>query len=79
MALTTQQCREAVIQLVSAEAALQSISKTDLIAAAAAADQWCSDNAGSYNTALPAVFKGIATPVQKAALLYLVSLRRYSG
>lgn len=51
--------------------------KAQLDAAIAAADQWCSDNAASYNTALPPTFRTTATNAEKALLLAVVALRRF--
>jgi len=78
MALTTKQCREAVVEMVRSEPALATMSKTDLIAAAQAVDTWTTDNATAYNTALPVPFRTTATPAQKAALLSYVALRRWT-
>lgn len=52
------------------------ITKVDLIAAVSAADGWISDNAASFNNALPATPKANLTPAQKAFLLAYVTLRR---
>jgi hypothetical protein len=79
MALTNQQAREAAVATAQAEVALQTMSKTELIAAVNAADQWCTDNAASYNLALPQPFRGASSTAQKAALLSIVALRRYAG
>ena len=43
---------------------------------AAAADQWLTDNAVTYNLALPAFFRTTASPGEKAAVLSLVAMRR---
>lgn len=50
--------------------------KDELRAAVNAADQWASDNAASYNAALPQPFRGTATASQKAVLLFSVIARR---
>lgn len=50
--------------------------RADVRAAIAAVDQWCTDNAASFNTALPQPFRGAATQAQKAAILAYVALRR---
>lgn len=65
--------------MVRAEPGLATMTKQDLIAAAAAADQWATDNAASYNAALPAPFRTTATAAQKAALLSFVAHRRWTG
>lgn len=52
------------------------ISKVDLAAALAAADQWAEDNAAAYNTALPVPFRTSATAAEKALLLCYVIMRR---
>lgn len=51
--------------------------KANLLAAVGAADQWVSDNAASYNTALPAAFRNNATAAQKARLLAAVLKLRF--
>lgn len=51
--------------------------KADVLAAINAADQWASDNAASFNTALPTAFKNNATAPQKARLLRWVIYRRW--
>lgn len=79
MAFTAQQAREAAIAMAQAESGLRTMSKSDLVAAVNAADQWCTDNASSYNTALPVPFRTTATAAQKAALLSFVALRRWAG
>lgn len=52
------------------------LTKADLAAAIAAADQWCEDNQASYNTALPTPFRTAATTAEKAMLLCYVIMRR---
>jgi hypothetical protein len=42
-----------------------------------AVDQWVSDNAASYNAALPAAFRSTASAAQKAFILVLVVTRRH--
>lgn len=51
--------------------------KVDLRAALVAADQWVSDNAASYNTALPVAARSTLTPAQKSRLLMAVLERRF--
>lgn len=41
-----------------------------------AADDWMEANASSYNSALPAAFRTVATPAQKALLLASLAMRR---
>jgi hypothetical protein len=53
-----------------------SLTKVDLRAAVAAADQWASDNANGYNSALPVPFRTTASAVEKAMLLAYVVMRR---
>jgi hypothetical protein len=48
------------------------ITKTELTAAVNAADQWASDNAASFNTALPVAARTGLTAAQKARLLQWV-------
>lgn len=50
--------------------------KAQLSAAVDAADQWCDDNATSYNSALPTAFRNGATATQKTLLLVVVMLKR---
>ena len=53
--------------------------KTALKAAVDAADQWCDDNATSFNTALPSgagSFRATASLQQKTLLLCYVAMRR---
>jgi hypothetical protein len=50
--------------------------KAQLRAAVDAADTWASDNAASYNTALPAPFRTSASAAQKSRLLEAVIIRR---
>lgn len=54
------------------------MTKADLRAAIDAADQWCSDNAASFNLALPLTARTVLTATQKARLLAAVILKRYS-
>lgn len=54
------------------------VSKADLRAAVNAADDWADANAAGYNAALPAAFRNTATATQKALLLAVVVLARYS-
>lgn len=79
MALTAQQSREAAIAVVKAEPGLETMSKTDLVAAVVAADAWATTNAASYTAALPLPFRTTSTAAQKAALLSYVALRRWQG
>lgn len=51
--------------------------KSDLRAAVNAADQWVSDNAASFNSALPATYRTNATSAQKALLLVWVVTKRF--
>lgn len=53
------------------------IVKTDLRAAVNDADQWASDNAASYNAALPLPARTSLTTSQKAFILVKVLERRY--
>jgi predicted metalloprotease len=53
------------------------LTKADLRAALNAADQWVSDNTGSYNTALPLPARTTLTAKQKARLLVAVISKRY--
>lgn len=51
--------------------------KGDLRAAAVAIDQWISDNAISFNSALPQPFRGAASTPQKVRLFVLILERRF--
>lgn len=53
------------------------IVKPDLRAALDAADQWVSDNAASFNTALPVAARNGLTATQKARLLVWVVRKRF--
>lgn len=53
------------------------VSKADVQAAVDAIDQWVSDNAASYNLAIPQPARNTLTSAQKAAILMLVLQRRY--
>lgn len=53
------------------------LTKAQLRAAVDAADQWCDDNASSYNSALPAAARNALTARQKASLLREVIRRRH--
>lgn len=75
MALTAAQRDAAVRELVDLVGPITA-ARADVQAAVAAADQWVSDNAASFNAALPAAFRTTATNAQKAALLAFVALRR---
>jgi hypothetical protein len=53
------------------------ITKTQLRAAIDAADQWASDNAASFNSALPVAARNNLAAPQKARLLAWVVLKRH--
>lgn len=53
------------------------VTKPDLLAAVNAADQWCEDNAASFNLALPIAARTNLTAKQKAHLLAYVAIRRF--
>lgn len=53
------------------------VTRPDLVAAAAAVDQWVSDNAASFNTALPVASRNGLTAPQKARLLLAVVRQRF--
>lgn len=63
---------------ISTEHEATGVLKADLRAAINAADQWVSDNAASYNTALPVAFRNGATATQKARLLAWVLKMRFT-
>lgn len=56
---------------------LGALTKAELRAAIDAADQWASDNAASYNTALPQPARSVLTAAQKANILAFVVRARY--
>lgn len=66
----------ALMRRLSAARSQITISKADLRDAVNAADAWASDNAASYNQALPQAARDELTPAQKALLLAVISLRR---
>lgn len=57
--------------------AFGAILKADLRAAVNAIDQWVSDNAAAFNTAIPQPARAKLTASQKARLLAAVVLKRY--
>ena len=54
------------------------VSKPELRAALDAADQWASDNAAAFNSALPAAARTKLTTSQKARLLAFIVTKRYA-
>lgn len=54
------------------------ISKSDLLAAVVATDEWIVDNETNYNASLPDAFRLNATQVQKTILFCTVALARTS-
>lgn len=54
------------------------VNKAELRAAVNAADQWVSDNAASFNAALPAAARNGLTAAQKAWLLSGVLAHRFN-
>lgn len=81
MALTVEQQRRTSREFVDEVLAGQvcGFTKAELRAAAAAVDQWLSDNAVAFNQALPPAFRSGDTAGQKAGLLILVARRRFGG
>lgn len=71
-------CTTAYMRELSRAASALGVTKAQLRAAIDAADQWCDDNAASFNTALPTTFRNAATAAQKNLLLTYV-LRRRNG
>ena len=53
------------------------LSKADTQAAVDAADQWASDNALAFNSALPVAARTTLSAAEKALLLAFVVLKRY--
>lgn len=71
-------CTTAFMRELSRVAEACGITKAQLRAAIDAADQWCDDNATSFNTAIPLPTRTILTTAQKTKLLTYV-LRRRNG
>ena len=78
MALTADQIKQAFNKIVVEilKDGPMPLKKSDIKNAIKAADTWLTDNAASYNTALPQPFKGAASVSAKAFLLAFVALRR---
>ncbi len=53
------------------------LTQAQLRAAVDAVDQWCEDNASSFNSAIPQPARGALSTKQKAALLMFVVARRH--
>jgi protein-disulfide isomerase-like protein with CxxC motif len=56
---------------------IATLTKAQFQAAVDAVDQWASDNAASYNTALPLAARNALTAAQKSRLLRAVVAKRY--
>lgn len=56
-----------------------SLLAVEVKAAVDAVDQWIDDNAVSYNNALPAAAKAAMSAGEKARLLSMVALARFTG
>lgn len=78
MALTTEQIKKSFNEMVGEilKEGPMPFTKADIKDAISAVDTWTTDNAASYNTALPQPFKGAASASMKALLLAYVALRR---
>jgi hypothetical protein len=76
-ALTTQQRTELFAALMRTPNCPGGVTKTDLLAAVNAADDWADANAGSFNAALPLPARNVLTARQKAALLMFVISKRF--
>lgn len=82
MALTVAERREVwagFMADLSRQAQPIALTKPELAAALAAADDWLDANAASFNAALPAAARVGLTPGQKAAVLAAVTRRRAGG
>lgn len=81
MAVMTSQQRAAgwaeLMQTLSDNHDPTGVIKGDLRASFDATDQWVSDNAASYNAALPVAARNGLTTTQKALQLMIVLRRRY--
>ena len=73
------QIRASWASLISSRREPFALTKPQLDAAIAAVDDWIDGNAVAFNNALPTAAKNNLTAAQKAELLSLVALRRYSG
>lgn len=62
---------------ISSEREAIGVTKPDLRAALDAIDQWISDNASSFNTAIPQPARSALTAPQKARLLMFVVRKRF--
>lgn len=60
------------------EEAFLGLTKAELRAAIDACDQWASDNAAAFNTAIPQPARSALTATQKARLLSLIIRKRYT-
>lgn len=67
------------MQDISAIGEACAITKVQLRAAIDAADQWVSDNASSFNSALPTAARNNLTAAQKSRLLRCVLMRRFEA
>lgn len=54
-----------------------SLSKADLRAAVDAIDQWISDNAAAFNSAIPQPARGALSAAQKASIFSAVVAKRF--
>ena len=72
-------CDEYAAEVSAVRGTLGNLTKAQLLAAFAATDTWVSDNAVSFNAALPAAARTALTASQKARLLQLVVQKRYVG
>lgn len=70
--------REIQQQLSNEREPLGSLTKTHLRDAVNAIDQWVSDNAASFNAAIPQPARGVLTASQKARLLAAIVLKRFT-
>lgn len=76
--LTSDKRAECNAQAMRENLATLSITKAELRAAIDAIDQWVSDNAASFNSAIPQPARGALSAAQKAFLLQIVVAKRYS-
>ena len=66
-----------IMRLISADKETVSITKTDLLAAVDAIDDWVNTNASAFNTAIPQPARSALSSTQKSRLLMLVIQKRF--
>jgi hypothetical protein len=77
-ALTAEKRAEVHAGLMRANTETVTITKAQLRAAVDAIDQWVSDNAASFNAAIPQPARGALSAAQKSRLLMMVVAKRFA-